>query len=252
MISYFFIMNKFKIAWLYDDIMNLYGDGGNILVLEHLLKCNQIDYQIDRISLGNYQNLADFDILFIGGGSDFAQSLIYEDLLKRKEQIIELLNNNGFILTICGGYQLFGEAYFDNEGHQLKGLNIFPYITKANKTRMNGNIVSQITLDQDYLVCGYENHSGETTNVVTPFGKVISGFGNTLSGNDEGFMYKNFIGTYIHGPLLPKNPEIGKYMIEYVLLNKYNIHRDLNINLKYAKKAHDVMINRLVDKDKNA
>ena len=95
----------FKIAWLYHDVLNLYGDGGNILVLTHLLEANQIPYQVDKISLNNHQKLDDYDIIFIGGGSDQAQALIYKDFISRKQQIINCMNNNGFVLAICGGYQ---------------------------------------------------------------------------------------------------------------------------------------------------
>lgn len=240
-------MKELKIAWLYNDILNLYGDGGNIDVLKYLLKTNHIPFIIDEISLNNKQDISDYDILFLGGGSDAAQNLIYHDLLNRRDQIQNILDNNGFILAICGGYQLFGQGYLDQHGNYIEGLKFFNYTTAASTKRMNDNIITKINLNnKNYQIVGYENHAGETTNIDSPFGSILYGSGNSFSTNNEGFMKKNFIGTYIHGPLLPKNPEIAKYIIEYVLREKYNLNISIEIKLKFAHLAKEKMIERLL------
>lgn len=236
----------FKIAWLYHDILNLYGDVGNILVLTHLLESNQIPYQVDKISLNKHQKLDDYDIIFIGGGSDQAQALIYKDFISRKQQIINCMNNNGFVLAICGGYQLCGQYYIDAKGNKIEGLDLFEYQTQAGNTRLNNNIYIKANLDNEEVdIVGYENHSGQTINVANPLGKVIVGNGNDQHSQLEGYIDDHFIGTYIHGPLLPKNPEIGKYIIQKVLKDKYNKEVSIIIDLKYANQAKQTMIKRL-------
>lgn len=237
----------FNIAWLYHDILNLYGDSGNIFVLTHLLETNQIPYQVDKISLNDNQKLDDYDIIFIGGGSDLAQALIYEDFISRKQEIIKCMNNNGFVLAICGGYQLFGQYYLDAKGNKIEGLGLFDYQTQAGTTRLNSNIYIKAHLGSEEVdIVGYENHSGHTINVTNPLGKVIVGNGNDQHSQLEGFIDEHFIGTYIHGPLLPKNPEIGKYIIQKVLKDKYDQEVSISINLKYASLAKETMIKRLL------
>ncbi len=236
-----------QIGWLFPDVLNLYADGGNILVFEKILKANQIDYKINKITRTSCQKLDDIDILLIGGGSDFNQALIYSDFIKKKQEIKNLIDNKGFILAICGGYQLLGKEYITNDNTIIKGLNIFDYTTKATKQRMCGNIYTKVILDNQTIdVIGFENHSGETVNVTKPFGKVIKGYGNTHSCDYEGYMNNNFIGTYIHGPLLPKNPEIALYIIKQVLKNKYQIDCELINPLKYAQLAKEQQIKKIM------
>lgn len=237
---------KFKIAWLYYDILNLYGDSGNILVLEKILKDNNIDYVVDKLTLNDNYDLSNHDLLFIGGGSDLAQQLIYQDLISKKEQIIKLMENNGFILTVCGGYQLFGKEYIDANNNVITGLGIFDYTTKAGNKRLNDNIYIKAQLGEEVFdIVGYENHGGNTFGVSTPLGQVVSGCGNNEVDKTEGFIANNFIGTYIHGPLLPKNPEIAKYIITKVFKDKYNQDIDLKITSKYYQLAKEVIKKRL-------
>lgn len=240
----------FKIAWLYYDILNLYGDSGNMLVLQKILSDNQIPFRIDKISLNDYQDLSDYDIIFLGGGSDSAQQLIYHDLLARKAQIVQAMEQGGFVLAICGGYQLFGKHYVDMHEHYLDGLNIFDYETKAGAKRLNGNLYVQAQINDQLLdIVGYENHSGNTFNVTSPFARVVSGHGNSETSNFEGCLTSNFLGTYVHGPLLPKNPEIGAYIIDQVLKNKYQTTYPLTLNFKFSQLAKEIMIKRLTSKE---
>jgi CobQ-like glutamine amidotransferase family enzyme len=238
----------FKIGWLYYDLLELYGDGGNIKIFCNMLKNNNIDYKLDKITINENRNLEDYDLIMLGGGSDYAQNMLFQDLLGYKEQLQKVLDNKGFILTVCGGYQMFGKYYIGQDGNKIPGLNIFDFYTEKGDKRCTGNVVAECTLgDIELTLVGFENHGGYTKGIDTPLGKAIIGNGNEYEGGFEGCLIDNFIGTYIHGPILPKNPEIGKYIIEYVMKNKYQ--KEVTIDLssfKYYKLAKDVVIKREV------
>ncbi len=237
---------KLKIAWLYYDLLELYGDRGNIKVLETLLTRNGFEVEVDKITINSDTDISNHDIIFLGGGTDSAQEMLYEDLISRKEQIKTAMDNKCFVLTICGGYQMFGKYYIDAHQNKLAGLEIFDFYTEGGTNRCIGNVVCETELNgEEITLVGFENHGGQTKNVSSPFAKIISGNGNEFSSAYEGCMIDNFIGTYLHGPLLPKNPEIAKYMIEYVLENKYNDSTKIEIeNLKYYKEAKDIVVKR--------
>ena len=231
---------KLKIASLYYDILNTYGDIGNVIIFEKLLKDNKLDYEIFNITLNDNLDISDFDFVFIGGGTDNSQKLIYQDLIKRKKQFENILKNNGFILAICGAYQLFGKEYVCLNGEVIPGVNIFNYYTIANKKRANGKII----IDSKQLntkIVGYENHAGYTYNIENNLGNTLLGIGNNET-KTEGFLQKNFLGTYVHGPLLSLNPEIAKYMLEQVLNNKYKLNKDICIKSKYYQKGKEEFI----------
>ena len=160
------------------------------------------------------------------GGADNEQSILSQDLIKYKENIKEAINNGVFFLLICGAYQLFGKYYKGVEGNIIPGLEIFDYYTEASndrKKRCIGNIVIETSLAGcQTKIIGFENHGGQTYNISNPFGKVLFGNGNKFSDKFEGFFIKNVIATYLHGPLLSKNPELTDYIIKYCLDRKYN------------------------------
>lgn len=160
------------------------------------------------------------------GGADNEQSILSQDLIKYKENIKEAINNGVFFLLICGAYQLFGKYYKGVEGNIIPGLEIFDYYTEASndrKKRCIGNIVIETSLAGcQTKIIGFENHGGQTYNISNPFGKVLFGNGNKFSDRFEGFFIKNVIATYLHGPLLSKNPELTDYIIKYCLDRKYN------------------------------
>lgn len=166
------------------------------------------------------------------GGADNEQSILSNDLIKYKNNIKEAIQNGVFFLLICGAYQLFGKYYKDVDGNIIPGLEIFDYYTEAisdRKKRCIGNIVIDVNLnDFNTKVIGFENHGGQTFNILSPFGKVLFGNGNKFGDTEEGYFEKNVIATYLHGPLLSKNPELCDYIIKYCLERKYNE----NISLK--------------------
>lgn len=230
---------KIKIAWLYYDLLELYGDRGNIKVLEKILEWNNISFETKKITINDGLDLSNFDILFLGGGSDKAQKILEKDLFSRTEQIKNFINNNGFILGVCGGYQMLGKYYLDSKGNKTKGLGIFDYYTISGKKRSVGNIKVKVDIAgflENLEITGFENHGGETKNIGGNFlGIVIEGNGNEFQGKCEGFYNHNFIGTYVHGPLLPKNPIIGKKIIEQVLREKYKY--DIELILKFSEET---------------
>ena len=160
------------------------------------------------------------------GGADQEQGILAQDLIKYKTSIKEAVENGVFFLLICGAYQLFGKYYKGVEGDIIPGLEIFDYYTEAindRKKRCIGNIVIEAELNNEKTkIIGFENHGGQTFNVSTPFGNVLSGNGNKFGDTQEGFFMDNVIATYLHGPLLSKNPELSDYIIKYCLSRKYN------------------------------
>ncbi len=227
-----------KILYLYPDMLELYGDYGNIQVLKYRIESRGYKAIIDRYSIGDVApNFNDYDIVFAGGGADNEQSILSEDLVKYKENIKEAVNNGVFFLLICGAYQLFGKYYKGVEGNIIPGLEVFDYYTVANpdrKKRCIGNIVIDANLrssnnDTDSTesniktkVIGFENHGGQTFDISNSFGNVLFGNGNKFGDAEEGFFNNNVIATYLHGPLLSKNPELCDYIIKYCLDRKYN------------------------------
>ena len=207
-------------------MLELYGDYGNIQVLEYRLKSRGFNAIIDKYSIGDPSpDFCSYDIVFAGGGADNEQSILADDLVKYSDDIKKAVDSGVFFLLICGAFQLFGKYYKGVEGNIISGLNIFDYYTEAiadRKNRCIGNIVIDVCLDdENYMVIGFENHGGQTFGISSPFGKVVFGNGNKFGDTEEGFFQKNVIATYLHGPLLAKNPKLSDYIIKYCLNRKY-------------------------------
>ncbi len=161
-----------------------------------------------------------------GGGADQEQEILSKDFINYKTSIKEAIDSGTFFLLICGAYQLFGKYYKNVEGQIIPGLEIFNYYTEAindRNKRCIGNIVIEAELNGEKTkVIGFENHGGQTFDVDTPFGNVLLGNGNKFGDSKEGFFKTNVIATYLHGPLLAKNPKLADYIIKYCLDRKYN------------------------------
>lgn len=218
-------MNELKVLHMYPDILDLYGDSGNIEILKYHCKNNQIQLLWDRYGIGDSDvDFSAYDIIFMGGGADFEQSVISDDLMKRKEQIVKAYESGVYFFAICGGYQLLGKYYIDANGNKIDGLGLFEYYTQASKkknTRCIGNIVVQTVIDgEEYMVIGYENHGGQTMNVKQPLGTVLLGEGNCFGGGIEGYVEENVLASYLHGPFLSKNPKLAYRMINYAMTRK--------------------------------
>lgn len=215
-------MREIKLLYLYPDMLELYGDYGNIQVLKYRCEKRNIKLTVDRYSMGDVvPDFKSYDIVFAGGGADNEQSILSEDLVKYKDNIREAVKNGTFFLLICGAYQLFGKYYKGVDGKIIPGLEIFDYYTEAvpdRNKRCIGNIITLATIDgEDTAIIGFENHGGQTFNVTHPLGKVLYGNGNKFADTMEGYFEKNVIATYLHGPLLSKNPYLADYIIKYCL-----------------------------------
>ena len=220
-------MKEIKLLYLYPDMLELYGDYGNIQVLKYRLEKRGFNLIVDKYCIGDEApDFTSYDIVFAGGGADNEQSILSKDLVKYKDNIKEAVEKGVFFLLICGAYQLFGKYYKGVEGNIIPGLEVFDYYTVAEpdrKKRCIGNIVLNVKLgDNETEVIGFENHGGQTFDIDSPFGKVLYGNGNKFGDTEEGFFKENVIATYLHGPLLAKNPKVSDYIISYCLERKYN------------------------------
>ena len=233
---------------MYHDLMDLYGDKGNIETLRYRASKRGINVVVDTCTLQEKRNIEDYDIFFLGGGADKEQTLIYKDLLARKESILKAKESGTAFLLICGGYQLFGQYYLDQDGQKIDGLGIYDYYTESSDRdhRCIGNIVVKTNIhDKEVTVVGFENHGGQTKAVSNPFGKVLVGHGNTYKGKYEGYMDAQTIATYMHGPLLPKNPTIADEVILRGLNRRYTVEKLEPLQDTLENAAHDAMLKRL-------
>ena len=205
------------IAWMYSDLMSIYGDRGNIITLQKRCEWRGISVTIAPITIGTKdQRLATSDLLFAGGAQDSQQTLVSEDLQKHKGEILQaMIEKNIPGLYICGAYQFLGKYYKEADGTIIKGLGIFDLHTEnpgIHHKRLIGNVTakSSITYSLQPItsLVGFENHGGRTYlgKNVKPLATIIKGYGNNGEDKTEGAMYKNSIGSYFHGPILPKNP----------------------------------------------
>lgn len=246
-------MKELKILYLYPDILELYGDYGNIQVLKYRLEKRGYKAIIEKYSIGDKEpDFKNYDLVFAGGGADQEQSILAKDLIKYKDNIKEAVNNGVFFLLICGAYQLFGKYYKGVEGNIIPGLEIFNYYTEAienRKKRCIGNIVIEATLNGEKTkIIGFENHGGQTFDIDTPFGDVLFGNGNKFGDSKEGFFLKNVIATYLHGPLLSKNPELADYIISHCLNRKYNEEIKLEpLNDDFENLCRKQLLDRFID-----
>lgn len=186
------------------------------------------------------------------GGADQEQGILAKDLIQYKANIKEAVDNGVFILLICGAYQLFGKYYKGVEGNIIPGLEIFPYYTEAindRKKRCIGNTVISANLNgKETKIIGFENHGGQTFDVDTPFGNVLFGYGNKFGDSKEGFFLTNVIATYLHGPLLSKNPELADYIIKYCLDRKYSENIILEpLNDEFENKCREQLLDRFLN-----
>ncbi len=207
---------KLVIGYLYPDLMNIYGDTGNIIALQKRAQWRGIEVQVKNISIGDKLKKGECDIFFFGGGQDQQQELVAKDLIKKAHILKQEIERGVPLLAICGGYQLLGDFYKPHKGPRLPGIGLFPAYTVASYDRMIGNIV----IDSQFgKLVGFENHSGKTYLKPgnQPLGQVIKGFGNNGEDKTEGCVYKNAIGCYMHGSLLPKNPHLADWLLEKAL-----------------------------------
>lgn len=249
---------ELKIGYFYPELLNLYGDHGNILVLNKRCRWRGVSVVVSEYTIGSRLpekgSNSYPDIVFMGGGPDRSQLAIVEDLSKNKEWFLNYALSGGVGLFICGAYQLLGNFYEDADGNKLLGVGLFDIETRhfgKEKPRSIGNILveteNKLTFSRNTLV-GFENHGGRTYlgKNGKPLGKVLKGFGNNGDDKTEGARFNNCFGTYLHGPLLPKNPHFADMLIYKALENKYFagvVFSNLNDSLEW--RAHENQVNKL-------
>jgi CobQ-like glutamine amidotransferase family enzyme len=214
----------FTVGWLYPDLMNIYGDRGNILTLLKRAEWRNYDARLVELGRGTTKHMEDVDVFFFGGGQDREQALVYEDLLENKQPPLERAVHAGAaVLAVCGGYQLLGHYYQTADGERFPGIGLIDVKTEAGTKRFIGDVIvdtesTDLNLTPTTLV-GFENHSGRTFlgPNARPLGSLRLGFGNNGSDGTEGCLQGGVLGTYLHGSLLPKNPHLADHLINSAL-----------------------------------
>lgn len=242
-------MVSLTIGWLYPELMNIYGDIGNIIVLSKRCEWRKIRTNIKHLDVGfNSNELNDCDILFMGGAQDRQQKIVAADLKRKSKKLKEKIEDGTPGLYVCGAYQFLGKFYKEADGTKINGLGIFDLYTEnpgENVKRLIGDVVVDSKFGK---LIGFENHGGRTYlgKNVDPLGKVQRGFGNNGKDGFEGAIYKNSFGSYFHGPILPKNPKLADHLIKQALQRKYGSPIRLSpIENVIDEKARRIIANRL-------
>lgn len=231
------------VVQLYPRDMNIYGDWGNVLTILRRLEWH--GYTPELIEYNEGDTFPDqVDIIIGGGGQDSGQTVVQDDLLKIGDRLKQLAEDGTPMLVICGLYQLFGTFFKTQDGTTIKGIGLLDLETHAGPERLIGNIT---TKNEEFgEIIGYENHSGQTFlgTGLAPLGTVMKGAGNNGQDATEGARYKNVIGTYLHGSLLPKNPAIADFLIEQAVTRKYGDYQPTVIDDRFATEARTIALKR--------
>ena len=232
-------MKTVRIAHLYPKLLNIYGDGGNILTLQKRCKWRGIEVEIEEINVGD--SIKEHDIYFIGGGQDAQQIEVSKELQKHKDFLTKERDRGAVFLGICGGYQLFGHYYQPHNGEKLLGIGLLDAYTVAGSNRFIGNVTAKTEYTTPNTLVGFENHSGLTylQGDTKPLATVVIGNGNNGQDKAEGARFKNVFGTYLHGSFLPKNVHFADYMIELALGEKIEPLDDM-----VEQEAHNNLVNK--------
>lgn len=256
---------KLNIAWLYPDLMSTYGDRGNVIVLQKRCEWRGIEAEIVPVTLETANTaLSNSDLIFMGGAQDRQQKLAGEDFLSNKGPVVKkMVEDKVPALFVCAAYQFVGKYYLPYQGEKIMGAGIFDLYTEHpgdQGKRLIGNVVAEVTGINlqgspstgsgrlSKTIIGFENHGGYTYlgSTMKPLAKVIKGYGNNGKDGFEGTVYKNSIGSYFHGPLLPKNPMIADWLIEKALEKKYGKKIALNpLDDSMAHNARNSVMKRL-------
>jgi len=220
---------KLNICHLYPDLMDTYGDMGNIITIQKRCAWRGIKTEISKASIGQNLKSDEYDLFFFGGGQDNVQTAVAKDLKSKASLIKDSIEKGSVLLSICGGYQLLQKYFKTQTGEVIEGISLFDAYTVGSENRMIQNLLIETeenlneeidkaypsnNLPSNYLI-GFENHSGKTYlgKAVKPLGSVVIGSGNNGEDSTEGAIYKNAFGCYLHGSLLPKNPHFADFLI---------------------------------------
>jgi lipid II isoglutaminyl synthase (glutamine-hydrolysing) len=240
---------RLTLVHLYPELMNVYGDRGNILTLVRRCQWRGIDVRVESVSLGDSVDPATVDLLFFGGGQDREQEVVAPDLVTHKASALrEAAESDAVMLLVCGGYQLMGKYFRTHSGGDIPGIGVLDAWTVAGKRRLIGNCVVRCDWDAERrTLVGFENHSGKTYlgPACQPLGTVLVGSGNTGEDRREGAIYRNVFGCYLHGSLLPKNPWFADELILRALRRRHGTHMQLEpLDDRLELEAHDAVVRR--------
>lgn len=217
------------ICHLYGNLLNTYGDNGNLLMLQYYMKKMNVTYETKIVSLDQQFDPDQYDLIFFGGGQDFEQMIVSKDIQNKKEALTTYIENNGVMLAVCGGYQLLGHYYIGAEGQKIPGIGALDHYTLSqDHHRFIGDTeIYNPEFNETYY--GFENHNGITFlgKNEKALGQTIQGKGNNGKDNTEGVVYKNVFGTYFHGPVLARNPILAIRLIKTALKEKYGENSSL-------------------------
>ena len=211
---------KISVAHLYPDYLNIYADRGNIAVFRRRAALRGHSLEVTAVEPGDPLEPSAFDLVYVGGGQDREQALVAPDLARRGDDLLQAVETGTALLAVCGGYQLLGRGYRGRDGSSMPGAGLFPLETVAGERRLIGDVLLEVELDgMTTTVAGFENHAGRTLldPGATALGRVIAGHGNDGTSGLEGCRVAAAIGTYLHGPLLPRNPALADWLLARAL-----------------------------------
>jgi lipid II isoglutaminyl synthase (glutamine-hydrolysing) len=210
-----------RVGHLYPEYLNIYADRGNIAVLARRAAARGHELSITPITVGTGLVPGAHDLVYVGGGQDREQAMIAPDLASRRDALRAAIDGGSALLAVCGGYQLLGRGYRGRDGSWMEGVGLFPHETIAGETRMIGDVLLESALPEAprRTIAGFENHAGRTLldPGAEPLGRVVAGYGNDGESGYEGCRVERGLGTYLHGPLLPRNPWIADLLLSWAL-----------------------------------
>ena len=231
-----------RIAHLYYDLMNLYGDNGNIKALKHELENQEVKVKITFLTIGDQINFDDYDLFYIGPGTENNQNLILKDLLKYQKEIKKAIENNKFFLITGNALDIFGKYILTENNKKIKTLKTFDYYIKKEEFRLVDEAVAKCGFLNNYIL-GFQNQNSTMHELSIPLFSIIKGIGAHPNSKYEGIIYNNFIGTYLIGPLLVRNPDLLKLITQKLITSKNKNFKFRKFNLKLETKAHSEYIN---------
>jgi lipid II isoglutaminyl synthase (glutamine-hydrolysing) len=215
---------RIRVGHLYPDYLNIYADRGNIAVLARRAAWRGHELDVAPVGIGDRLAPAAHDLLYVGGGQDREQALVATDIAAKAEPLRKAIAGGTAILAVCGGYQLLGSFYRERSGAELPGAGVLPLHTIAGERRMIGDVLLECEFEpgQRRTIAGFENHAGRTIleEGAEPLGRVVSGFGNDGSSGFEGCRAGRVVGTYLHGPLLPRNPWLADWLLAQAIAHQ--------------------------------
>jgi CobQ-like glutamine amidotransferase family enzyme len=237
---------KIRVGHLYPDYLNIYADRGNIAVLSKRAARRGHELEVEAIGIGDAVGPGELDLYYVGGGQDREQALIAPDVEAKGPDLLRAVEDGAAVVAVCGGYQLLGRFYRDRAGAELPGAGVLPLHTLAGERRMIGDVLLECAWAGRTLA-GFENHAGRTylEDGAEPLGRVLAGFGNDGESGYEGCLSGRVVGTYLHGPLLPRNPWFADWILAQALAHELGEPPELEpLDDELEEQAHAVSAER--------